>query len=81
MLFGSSSSSSSNVQMNLWKHAGYNIHQNSCGSQAPPDPPRPGDRAKSHPHSSPHDPRRKNGRRSQTRRTTIFKVALPGDGK
>ena len=46
-------------------------------SRAPPDTPRPRDRAKSHPHSSPRDPRRQNGRRSQTRRATIFKVALP----
>ena len=50
---------------------------NSCESRAPPDPPRPRDRAKSHPHSSPRDPRRMNGRRSQTRLATIFKVALP----
>ena len=44
-------------------------------SGAPPDPPRPRDRVKSHPHSSPCDPRRKNGRKLGERR--FFKVALP----
>ena len=41
-------------------------------SRARPDPPRPRDRAKSHPHSSPRDPRRKNGHRLQTRRARTF---------
>ena len=51
--------------------------ENSCDSRVPPNPPRPHDRAKSHPHSSPRDIRRENGRRSQTRRATISEVALP----
>ena len=49
-------------------------------SRAPPDPPRPRDRAKSHPNSSSGDLRRKNGRRSQSRRATIFQSCPPGDG-
>ena len=44
--------------------------QNSCESRVPPDPPRPRDRAKSYPHSSPRDTRRKNERR-------FLKVGLP----
>ena len=50
---------------------------NSSESQAPPNSPRPRDRAKSHPHSCPRDPRRKNRSRSQIRRATFSKVALP----
>ena len=46
-----------------------------------PDPPRPRDRTKSHPHRSPRDPGRQNGRRSQTRNERgIFKVGFPETG-
>ena len=40
------------VQMDIWKRTGYITYpQNSCESRAPPGPPRPRDRSKSHPHS------------------------------
>ena len=55
--------------------------ENSCDSRAPPDPARPRDRVKSHPHSSPRDPLRKNGRCSQTRQETTFQSCPTGDGK
>ena len=34
-----------------------------------------------HPHSSPRDPRWKNGRRPRTLRARIFESRPPGDGK
>ena len=54
--------------------------QNSWESRAPPDPLRPCDRAKSYPHSSLRDPRRKNGRCSQIQRATTFLCCPPGYG-
>ena len=46
--------------------------QNSCESRASPDPPRPSDRAKSHPHSSPRA-----GFAAKLGERRFFKVAFP----
>ena len=46
-------------------------------SRAPPDPPRPCGRAKSHPYSSPRDSRRKTDVATKVGEGRFFKVALP----
>ena len=52
--------------------------KNSCETRAPPDPPRPRERAKSHPHSSLRDPRQKFAAiiKSLTRVTKSYLLAL-----
>ena len=66
--------------------------KNSCESRAPPDPPGPRDRAKSHPHSSPREratapspthpvalaiPGERTGVAAKLGKRRFFKVALP----
>ena len=68
------------VMMSIWifeNMPAVTYPKNSCDFQALPDLPRPCDHAKAHPHSSPRDPRQKNGHRSQTRRATTFQSCPP----
>ena len=51
--------------------------RNNCGSRAPPDPPRPRDRAKSYPHSSPRDPSERTGVAAKLSERRFFKFNPP----
>ena len=75
LLFNTLASSTSSLGSSVWLKVCF--YFNTSCSRVPPDPPRPRDRAKSHPHSSLVIPGERTGVADEVGERRLFKVALP----